>query len=91
MGRPARTPLKTLALLAAAKRTGPAIATICDHIHRHDGAAGVRRILGVLALAKSNVASRPGTATWSKYASRSGPYCTRHSRTRRCIVRSCPG
>ena len=36
--RPARTPAKTLALLAAAKRAGPGIATICDHIHRHDGA-----------------------------------------------------
>ena len=45
------SPPKTLALFAAAKRIGPAISTICDHIHRHDGAAGVRRILGVLALA----------------------------------------
>ena len=52
--RPARTPPKTLALLAAAKRAGPGIAAICDHIHRHDGAAGVRRILGVLALAKKH-------------------------------------
>ena len=52
--RPARTPPKTLALLAAAKRAGPAISTLCDHIHRHDGAAGVRRILGVLSLAKKH-------------------------------------
>ena len=52
--RPTRTPQKTLALLAAAKRVGPAISTICDHIHRHDGAAGVRRILGVLALARKH-------------------------------------
>ena len=52
--RSARTPPKTLALLAAAKRTGPAISTICDHIHRHDGTAGVRRILGVLALARKH-------------------------------------
>ena len=52
--RPARTPPKTLALLAAAKRAGPAIATLRDHIHRHDGAAGVRRILGVLALARKH-------------------------------------
>jgi transposase len=52
--RPARTPPKTLALLAAAKRAGPGVATLCDHIHRHDGAAGVRRILGVLALAKKH-------------------------------------
>ena len=52
--RPARTPPKTLALLAAAKRAGPAISTICDHIHRHEGAAGVRRILGVLSLASKH-------------------------------------
>ena len=52
--RPARTPPKTLALLAAAKRAGPAISAVCDHIHRHDGPAGVRRILGVLALARKH-------------------------------------
>ena len=52
--RPARTPPKTLALLAAAKRAGPAISTVCDHIHRHDGAPGVRRILGILALARKH-------------------------------------
>ena len=52
--RPARTPPKTLALLAAATRAGPAVGTICDHIHRHDGAPGVRRILGILALAKKH-------------------------------------
>ncbi len=32
--RPARTPPKTLALLAAAKRAGPTSARVCDHIHR---------------------------------------------------------
>ena len=52
--RPARTPPKTLALLAAAKRAGPAISTVCDHIHQHEGAAGVRRILGVLSLVKKH-------------------------------------
>ena len=65
LDRPARTPPKTLALLAAAKRAGPAISTICDHIHRHDGAAGVRRILGVLALARKHgpaVAEEAATA-----------------------------
>ena len=39
--RPTRTAPKTLALLAAAKRAGPAISTVCDHIHRHEGAGGV--------------------------------------------------
>src|SRR5436190_221094 len=52
--RPRRTPPKTLALLDAAMRVGPAVSTICDHIHRHEGEAGVRRILGVLALAKKH-------------------------------------
>ena len=51
---PARTPQKTLALLAAAKRAGPAISTVCDHIHQHEGAAGIRRILGVLSLVKKH-------------------------------------
>ena len=50
--RPRRTPLKTVALLEAAMRVGPSVSTICDHIHQHEGEAGVRRILGVLALAK---------------------------------------
>ncbi len=50
--RPARTPLTTVALLARTQRAGPHIGTLCDTIHRHDGALAVRRILGVLALAK---------------------------------------
>ena len=52
--RPARTPAKTLALLAAGTRAGPSVGTICDHIHQHDGATGVRRILGVLSLVKQH-------------------------------------
>ena len=52
--RPARTPPKTLAMLAAAKTAGPCISTICDSIHQHEGAAGIRRILGVLALARKH-------------------------------------
>ena len=49
-----RTPAKTLALLTAAHRLGPSVGTVVDHIHHHDGAGGVRRILGVLALAKKH-------------------------------------
>ena len=52
--RPKRTPPKTVALLEAAMRIGPSVSAICDHIHRHEGEAGVRRILGVLALAKQH-------------------------------------
>ena len=52
--RPARTPAKILTLLAAAKTAGPSLGAICDHIHQHDGAVGVRRMLGVLALARTH-------------------------------------
>jgi hypothetical protein len=37
-----------------AMRIGPAVSTICDHIHRHEAEAGVRRILGVLSLEKKH-------------------------------------
>jgi transposase len=50
--RPARTPAGTLALLARAQHAGAHLHAVCTHIHTHDGAAGVRRLLGVLALAK---------------------------------------
>jgi transposase len=52
--RPTRTPPSTLALLARTKTAGPHIGAVCDVIHQHDGASGVRRILGVLALAKKH-------------------------------------
>jgi transposase len=50
--RPARTPRSTLTLLARARHAGPHLHTVCTYIHDHEGAAGVRRILGVLNLAK---------------------------------------
>jgi transposase len=49
---PRRAPLGTLQLLARAERAGTAIGTFCHAIHREQGELGVRRILGVLALAK---------------------------------------
>ena len=52
--RPARTPRTTLTLLAAAHTAGPSISAVCDYMHQHEGAAGIRRILGVLALAKKH-------------------------------------
>jgi transposase len=52
--RPKRTPPKTIALLEAAMRLGPSVSAVCDHIHQHEGEAGVRRILGVLSLAKKH-------------------------------------
>jgi hypothetical protein len=50
--RPARTPPTTLALLARATRAGEHIGTLCATLHGRDGEASVRRLLGVLALAK---------------------------------------
>jgi transposase len=52
--RPTRTPPKTLALLSAAQRVGPSLGAIADHIYAHEGDAGVRRLLGLLALAKKH-------------------------------------
>jgi transposase len=52
--RPSRTPAKTLAVLSAAHHAGASIGAVCDHIHQHEGAGGIRRILGVLALAKKS-------------------------------------
>ena len=50
--RPARTPRSTITLLARARHAGPHLHTVCTYIHDHEGAAGIRRILGVLSLAK---------------------------------------
>src|SRR5271157_5417446 len=49
---PKRTPLRTSQLLGRAGRAGSHIGTLCDAIHRTQGEVGVRRILGVLSLAK---------------------------------------
>ncbi|MGA8736206.1 MAG: IS21 family transposase, partial [Terriglobales bacterium] len=47
-----RTPLRTSQLLGRASRAGSHIGALCDAIHRQQGEVGVRRILGVLSLAK---------------------------------------
>jgi transposase len=54
---PRRTPPTTLALLARAARVGGHIGTLCTAIHRQDGEAGVRRLLGVLSLVKKHGAA----------------------------------
>jgi transposase len=55
--RPARTPRSTEALLRRAHSAGTSIGTLCEQIHRTDGEPGVRRILGVLALARKHGAA----------------------------------
>jgi hypothetical protein len=47
-----KIPLTTTQLLARASRAGTHIGNFCEQIHRHQGEVGVRRILGVLSLAK---------------------------------------
>jgi transposase len=49
---PKRTPLRTSQLLWRAGRAGSHIGALCDAIHRQQGEVGVRRILGILSLAK---------------------------------------
>jgi transposase len=50
--QPPRAPRTTEALLRRAHHAGTNIGTLCEQIHRTDGEPGVRRILGVLALAR---------------------------------------
>ena len=50
--RPTRTPLSTDQLLRRAERAGPHIGALCQAMYREQGQVAVRRILGVLALAK---------------------------------------
>jgi len=56
--RPKRTPPTTVELLARAGRAGDHVGAVCQAIHGHDGEAGVRRILGILALARKHGAPR---------------------------------
>jgi hypothetical protein len=50
--RSPRTPLGTAQLLRRAQRAGSHIGALCEAIHNRQGQAGVRRIQGVLSLAK---------------------------------------
>ncbi len=52
--RPRRTPATTEQLLQRAERIGLPVGVLCRQIHRRDGETGVRRILGVLALARKH-------------------------------------
>jgi len=52
--RPPRTPQSTQALLRRAHTAGTSIGTLCEQIHRNEGEPGVRRILGMLALARKH-------------------------------------
>ena len=49
---PARTPLRVSQVLWRAERAGAQMGTLCNLIYRQQGEVGIRRILGVLSLAK---------------------------------------
>ncbi|MGD0183294.1 MAG: IS21 family transposase [Terriglobales bacterium] len=49
---PKRMPLRTSQVLARANHAGTHIGALCEAIHRQQGELGIRRILGVLSLAK---------------------------------------
>lgn len=52
--KPPKTPATTLNVLARANRAGKSIGALCADIHRREEEGGVRRILGVLSLAKKH-------------------------------------
>jgi hypothetical protein len=52
--RPKRTPPTTLQLLARAARAGEHVGALSRAIHRQDGEAGVRRILGLLGFVRKH-------------------------------------
>jgi transposase len=52
--RPTKTPQTTLQLLARTRHAGHQIGALCAEIHRCDGELGVKRILGVLSLARKH-------------------------------------
>jgi len=55
--RPTHTPLGTQQLLSRADHAGAQIGALCRGLHREYGERGVRRILGVLSLAKKHGAA----------------------------------
>jgi transposase len=52
--RPPRTPQTTQRLLRRAHTAGTNIGTLCEQIHKTEGELGVRRILGMLSLARKH-------------------------------------
>ena len=50
--RPHKTPPSTQRLLARAEKAGPQIGALCQAMHRQDGEPALRRIQGILSLAK---------------------------------------
>jgi transposase len=66
--RPRRTPPGLLQLLARAHKAGPNIGAVCDAIHLRQAETGIRRIMGMLSLAKkygSAACDEPARRHWN--------------------------
>lgn len=83
--RSKRTPLRTSQLLWRAGRAGVHIGRLCEAIHRQQGEVGVRRILGVLALAK-----KYGTAAVEQACVAAGEMGVQEYRFVRRYLERCP-
>ena len=55
--RSCKTPQSTTQLLARSEAAGPNIGALCQTLHRRDGQTAIRRILGILSLAKKHGAA----------------------------------
>jgi transposase len=55
--RPARTPQSTQQLLVRCAKVGPHAATLAEQMYRQDGVVSIRRILGLLGLARRHGAA----------------------------------
>ncbi len=60
--RPANTPVGVARLLSRAEAVGEQVGVLCRAIHEREGAPGVRRVLGVLSLARRHGAAALETA-----------------------------
>ena len=56
--RPKRTPIGTVQLLARTEKTGSHIGTLCQSMYQQQGQAAVRRVQGILSLARKYGAAR---------------------------------
>ncbi|HEY4357493.1 MAG TPA: IS21 family transposase [Acidobacteriaceae bacterium] len=72
--RPKHTPLSTQQLLCRADQAGEQIGALCRGMHREHGEAAVRRILGMLSLAKKYGAASVDEACGAALEMGSGEY-----------------
>jgi hypothetical protein len=74
--QPSQTPRSTLHLLARCEKAGPHIGALCQSMHREHGAVAIRRIQGILGLARRHGAALAddGCAAALEIGVRENPY-----------------